>query len=215
MGPPGSGKGTQAKMLAGREGLTHLSTGDILREAIKSGSELGSKARDAVEGGELVSDDVLYGIVEARLRELGSDKCFILDGFPRNVRQAEFLESILPRLGIGIDAAVLLDVPRESLLRRLSGRRVCSRCGREYHLEFSPPKVDGICDLCGQGLYQREDDKPEKIERRLEMYDDATLPMVKFYRDRGLLVEIEAAGGMEDVLERILDSLGKDKQGRV
>jgi len=215
MGPPGSGKGTQAKMLAERAGLTHLSTGDILREAISSGSELGSKAQDAVEGGKLVSDDVLYDIVEARLRELGSDKCFILDGFPRNLRQAEFLEAILPSLGIGIDATVLLDVPRESLLRRLSGRRVCSRCGKEYHLEFSPPKVEGVCDVCGQELYQREDDKPDKIEKRLRMYDEATLPMVKFYRDRGLLVEIEAEGGMEDVLERILDSLGQGKQGRV
>ncbi len=215
MGPPGSGKGTQAKMLAERAGLTHLSTGDILREAISSGSELGSKARDAVEGGKLVSDDVLYDIVEARLKELESDNCFILDGFPRNLRQAEFLESILPRLGIGIDAAVLLDVPRESLLRRLSGRRVCSRCGKEYHLEFSPPKVEGICDVCGQGLYQREDDKPDKIEKRLKIYDEATFPMVNFYRDMGLLVEIEADGGMEDVLQRILDSLGKGKQGQV
>jgi len=214
MGPPGSGKGTQAKLLAGREHLTHLSTGDMLREAIRSGSELGLKARDAVEGGKLVSDDLLYDIIEARLRGLGSDKCFILDGFPRNLRQAEFLESTLPRMGIGIDAAILLDVPRGSLLKRLSGRRVCSHCGKEYHLEFSPPKVEGICDVCGNKLYQREDDRPEKIEERLKTYDEATLPMVEFYRNRGLLVEIEADGGIEVVLQRILDSVDKVKQVR-
>ena len=207
MGAPGSGKGTQAKILAGRAGLAHLSTGEILRGAIASGSELGLRAKDAVEQGRLVSDDVLYGIVEESLKEIGPEKGFVLDGFPRNVSQAEFLETVLPRLGIGIDAVVLLDVPEESLIRRLSGRRVCSQCSKEYHVEFSPPKVNGVCDLCGGELYQRDDDKPEKIARRLSIYSDVTLQMVEFYRDRSLLVKVDAEGSIEDVVQRVLDSI--------
>ncbi len=213
MGPPGSGKGTQAKMLAQREGLAHLSTGDMLRDAIKSGSELGLKAREAVEGGRLVSDALLHGIVEAKLRNLGHSRCFILDGFPRNLKQAEFLEGLLPRLGLEIDAAILLKVPREALLKRLSGRRVCSHCGKEYHVDYSPPAVEGVCDLCGHELYQREDDKPAKIEKRLQTYEEATLPLIGFYKDRGLLVEVEADGDMDEVLHRILDTVGKGEQG--
>ena len=208
MGPPGSGKGTQAKVLAEREGLAHLSTGDILRGAIASGSELGLKAKEAVEGGQLVSDDVLYGIVEEKLKELRSERGFVLDGFPRNVRQAEFLETILPDLGIGIDAAVLLDVPEESLINRLSGRRVCSRCAKGYHVEFSPPKVEGRCDRCGGELDQREDDESEKIAKRLRIYNDVTLQMVEFYKDRSLLIRVDGDGSIQDVVQRVLDSIG-------
>jgi len=214
MGPPGSGKGTQAKVLAEREGLAHLSTGDILRDAIASGSELGLKAKEAVEGGQLVSDDVLYGIVEKKLEEIGSERGFILDGFPRNVRQAEFLETILGKLGIGIDAAVLLNVPEESLIKRLSGRRVCSRCAKEYHVEFSRPKVEGRCDLCLGELYQREDDEPEKIARRLRIYNEVTLQMVEFYKNGSLLIEVDADGSVQDVVQRVLDSIGSRSEVR-
>ncbi len=208
MGPPGSGKGTQAKILAEREGLAHLSTGDILRGAMASGSELGPKVKEAVEAGQLVSDDVLYGVIEESLKKLGPKMGFILDGFPRNVRQAEFLEAILEKLGIGIDAAVLLDLPQESLIKRLSGRRVCSRCAKEYHIDFLPPKVEGKCDRCVGELYRREDDEPEKIATRLRIYNDVTLQMVDFYRDRSLLIRVDADGGIQDVVQRVLDSIG-------
>ncbi|MBN1592559.1 MAG: adenylate kinase [Candidatus Coatesbacteria bacterium] len=207
MGAPGSGKGTQAKILAQREGLVHLSTGDALRAAIASGSELGLKAKDAVEQGRLVSDEVLYGIVKNALENIGREKGFILDGFPRNLSQAEFLDGVLSELGMGIDAAVLLDVPETFLIKRLSERRICSQCSKEYHLEFSPPDLDGKCNDCGDELYQRDDDRPEKIARRLSIYSDVTLPMVDYYKGKGLLLSVDAVGEINDVAQRVLDSL--------
>lgn len=216
MGPPGSGKGTQAKILAKREDLAHLSTGDILRAAIASGSELGLRAKEAVEAGRLVSDEVLYGVVSDALSKLGSERGLILDGFPRSEGQVEFLETILPKLGIEIDAVVLLDVPEETLTKRLSGRRVCPSCAKEYHVEFSPPKIKGKCDHCGGKLRQREDDKPKKIAERLKIYNDVNVRLVRHYEDKSLLIRVAAEGSIEDVSKRVIVEVeSKVKQGRL
>ncbi|MCD6328617.1 adenylate kinase [bacterium] len=203
MGPPGAGKGTQAKLLAERKGIAHLSTGELLRGAIKSRSEIGQRAKDAVEQGLLVPDEVLYGIVEEQLRALGLDKGFILDGFPRNVSQAEFLDGLLTRMGVTLDGAVAMRIPSALLMERLSGRRVCEVCSKEYHTEFSPSARAGVCDACGGRLYQREDDSPESIAKRLEVYESETMPILDFYEAKKLLRDVVADGGIEEVRERI------------
>jgi len=207
IGPPGSGKGTQAKMLADEKGLMHISTGDMLREAIAEGTDAGLRAKAAVEQGHLVDDDLLFEIVRDQLGELGKEQGFILDGFPRNLAQARFLDELLRQMGIGIDAVLLMDVPDETVIRRLSGRRVCSQCGKEYHVEFSPPRTPGVCDLCGGALFQREDDRPEKVARRLEVYKEMTLPLREFYRRNDALITVDAEGDIQEVYGRICESL--------
>lgn len=196
LGPPGAGKGTQAALLAERLGLRHISTGEILREEVEHGTELGRKARAYMDRGELVPDELVIAMLRGRL---DSDSGFILDGFPRTVSQAEALEG-LARL----DRVLNIRLSEEEVVRRLSARRVCKGCGRNYNLISNPPKVAGRCDACGGELFQRDDDKPEVIRRRYQVYEAETAPLKDFYRKRGLLVEVEGARPIEAVFEEAL-----------
>jgi adenylate kinase len=203
MGAPGAGKGTQAKLLAARHGVAHVSTGDMLRQAADAGTPLGREARRYMEQGRLVPDDVMVALVEARLGEQDCASGFVLDGFPRTVRQAEALADHGQRL----DAAVMLMVPEDDLVRRLSGRRVCRRCGAMYHLLFSPPATPGRCDRCGGELFQRDDDAEQTIRQRMGVYARETAPVLEYYRTAGLLREVPGTGGQEEVFRRVEASL--------
>lgn len=211
LGPPGAGKGTQARRLADRYSIPQVATGDILREAMASGSELGRKAKSYYDRGELVPDEVMLEVVAGRLRQPDAARGFVLDGFPRTVPQAEGLERILAGLGRRLDAVLLFQVPREALVRRLSGRWVCRAQGHVFHEVYSPPKEPGRCDHDGSELYQREDDRPETVQRRLEVYERQTAPLVEYYRARGLLHPVDASGEPEEVerqVEAVLRQVG-------
>jgi adenylate kinase len=186
LGPPGAGKGTQAERITEDFNLPYIATGDILREAVKSGSDLGRKAKEYMDRGELVPDEVIIGVILEKVQAPEAADGFLLDGFPRTIAQAEALDEAFGRLDRSLTAAILLDVPDEEVIRRLSGRRV-SPAGRPYHVEFNPPKVPGKCDVDGSELIQREDDKPEVIRKRLEVYHRQTAPLVEYYEERGLL----------------------------
>jgi adenylate kinase len=186
LGPPGAGKGTQAERITEDFNLPYIATGDILREAVKSGTELGRKAKEYMDRGELVPDDVIIGVILQKVQAPEAADGFLLDGFPRTIAQAEALDQAFGELDRSLTAAILLDVPDEEVVRRLSGRRV-SPAGRPYHVEFNPPKVPGRCDVDGSELIQREDDKPEVIRKRLEVYHRQTSPLVEYYEERGLL----------------------------
>jgi len=203
LGPPGAGKGTQARLLMQRFGVPHISTGDILREAQHNGSRLGREAARYMAQGQLVPDDVVIGIVEKRVATPDCAAGFVLDGFPRTVRQAEALDSMLARQGGPLDAVIVIEVPREELVRRLAGRRVCRRCGAMFHAELDPPAQPGVCDRCGGELYQREDDREETIRRRLDISEREMGPLVNHYRDAGLLRETVGTGSREDVFARL------------
>lgn len=209
MGPPGVGKGTQAEAVTQRLGVPHISTGDMFRAAMNDGSELGEKVKSFVESGGLVPDDVTAALVERRLAADDCAKGFLLDGFPRTVPQAEALEEILSRIGQQLDAAMYLTAPEESIVRRLSGRRMCSNkaCGANYHLEYKPPSKDMVCDACGSDLYQRPDDSEETVRERLKVYRDQTEALVEWYRGRGLLREVDASGDIEVVRKATLAAL--------
>jgi adenylate kinase len=210
IGPPGSGKGTQAEALRDRLGLLHVSTGDALREAVRQDTELGRQASEIMRAGRLVPDEIVAGIVEERLaREDCRGERFLLDGFPRTERQAALLDGILQRLGAKLDRVLLLDVPEDELVGRLSARRSCGRCGAVFHLIASPPREEGRCDACGGPLEQRSDDRPEVIRERLAVYRRETVPLVELYRRRELLAELDGTGGPETVLERLLEALGE------
>jgi adenylate kinase len=203
LGPPGAGKGTQARRLAERYGVPSIATGDILREAMASGSELGRRAKAYYDRGELVPDEVMLEVVADRLRQPDTQRGFVLDGFPRTVPQAEGLDRVLERTGRRVEAAVLFQVPREALVRRLAGRWVCRAGGHVYHEVYSPPRVPGRCDVDGSELVQREDDRPETVERRLEVYARQTEPVVEYYRARGVLHTVDASGDPEEVGRRV------------
>jgi adenylate kinase len=190
-----------------RIGIPHISTGDLLRAAVAGRSELGLAARVYMERGELVPDTLVIHMIDQRLRENGTDPSFMLDGFPRNVPQADALEGMLVGQRIPLDHVVSLQVPREELVRRLSGRRTCRLCGTMYHVIFDQPRAAGVCDRCGGELFQRDDDREETIRARLEVYDRATAPLAAFYRTRGLLREIDGTGSAAQVLDRILAQL--------
>ncbi len=207
LGPPGSGKGTQAKMLVDKYGIPQISTGDILREAVKEGTPLGKEAKKYMDEGKLVPDEVVVGIVRERLKEPDCTKGFILDGFPRTIPQAEALDKTLREMGKGIDHVLSLEVDREELVRRLSGRRTCKRCGAMYHIIFDPPKKDGVCDRCGGELYQRDDDKEETIRERLRVYEEQTAPLIEYYRKKGLLRPIDGVGKIEEIFARIRETI--------
>ncbi len=200
IGPPGAGKGTVASMLHDEYGYVPLSTGDILRKAVKEGTELGVKAKDYMDRGELVPDDVIIGIVKEYMATNGSAKGFIFDGFPRTIAQAEALQEMTQ-----IDCVFLLDASEEAVVERLSGRRVCRKCGAIYHIKNHPPKVEGVCDICGGELYQRDDDKEETIRRRLRVYREQTAPLIDFYRKKGLLVEVNANRDAVENAQEIAD----------
>jgi len=203
LGPQGSGKGTVIGKIKDRFGVPHISTGDMFREALKHGTEFGKKAQEYMNRGELVPDDVTCGMVQERIARDDCVNGFMLDGFPRNLRQAEALSGITR-----IDTAVLIDVPEEVSLERLSGRRQCRECSTIFHLKFVPPKREGICDKCGGELYQRDDDKPEAIKERLAIYRSETMPIADYYEKAGVLVTVDGSGTPDDVVALVLGRLG-------
>ena len=207
LGPPGAGKGTQAARLEAAYDLPHISTGDIFRKAIKEETELGKKAKEYMDQGKLVPDEVTNGIVKERLAEPDCQTGFILDGFPRTVNQAEALSQILTDLDYSLDAAVNIKVSDEEVVNRLSGRRICSDCGATYHVDFKPPQEEGICDECGGELYQRDDDTPETIKERLEVYYDQTEAVVDYYEQQDLLLEIDGEQDLDEVFAAIKENL--------
>jgi len=204
LGPPGAGKGTQAQMIVERYHIPQISTGDILRKAVKEGTPLGKKAKAFMDQGQLVPDEVVIGIIDGRLRAPDCNPGFILDGFPRTIAQAEALQPILNKMGKSIDHVINVEVDTEELVRRLTGRRTCKNCGAMFHILFHPPKVEGICDRCGGTLYQREDDKEETIRIRLNEYQKQTAPLIQYYQLKNSLRSIQGVGGKEEIFERII-----------
>jgi adenylate kinase len=200
LGPPGAGKGTQAKLLSQRMGFLHLSTGDLLREAVKNQTPLGKKAKEYMDRGELVPDGLIVQLIEETMPKDGN---VILDGFPRTVNQALALEEMLKGKGEKISKVLFFDVPDEVIIDRLSGRRVCSKCGAVYHVKYNPPKVEGMCDLCGGSLVQRDDDREEVVKKRLEVYRKQTQPLIEFYQDRGIIYRLDAEKGVEELFEEV------------
>lgn len=209
MGPPGAGKGTQAKRLAARYGIAHLSTGDMLRAAIAGGTPAGLAAKAHVESGGLVPDEVVVRIVAERLADDDCAGGFLLDGFPRTIGQAEALERTLAEADWPLDAVVLIELDPETIVRRIADRRSCRECGAVYHLVYSPPRQEGVCDACGarDALIQREDDKPETMRRRLDVYRRQTEPLIAYYERAGLLRQADGTGTIEETFERVLAAL--------
>ena len=207
VGPPGAGKGTQAEFIAEHFGVPKVSTGDIFRANVSGGTELGRMAKKYMDAGDLVPDEVTNAMVRERLAEPDAQSGFLLDGFPRNVAQAGELDGILHELGAPLSVVLDLDVDFDEVVKRLSGRRVCKKCGHVWHVEFDPPRAVGVCDRCDGELYQRDDDQPETVRHRLEVYHVQTEPLIEFYRDAGKLVAIDAFGAVEDVTERAIAAL--------
>jgi len=207
MGPPGAGKGTQAQMLKQMFGIPHISTGDLLRQAVKEETPLGKQARAYMDKGELVPDELVTAMVAERLQHADCASGFLLDGFPRTITQADALAEELSRCEKRLDGVVSIMVPRVDLVERLSGRRVCRECGAMYHERFDPPKRAGVCDKCQGVLYQRSDDNAETVSARLLVYEGATAPLLSYYRDRALLYEVDGRGAPEEVCQRITTTL--------
>ena len=205
-GPPGAGKGTQASLLVNKYGAAHISTGDTLREAVANKTEVGMKAKSYMDKGELVPDEVVIAIAKEKLASVG-DKGFILDGFPRTIAQAEALDVALKDINKPLEAVVNLQVDEEELIRRLSGRRVCPGCGEPYHIDSKKSKVEGVCDSCGSALMHRADDQAEAIRNRLNVYSNQTSPVLGYYTSKGILKNIKAVGGIQDILDRISEAL--------
>ncbi len=208
LGPPGAGKGTQAKMLSKDLGLVHISTGDLLREAVKNQTPLGKKAKEYMDRGELVPDDLIIALIEEVMPEGGG---VILDGFPRTVAQAEALDSMLQRKGLKLDGVVLFDVPDDVVVERLSGRRICPSCGAVYHIKYNPPKNDKLCDRCSVKLVQREDDREEVVRRRLEVYRKQTAPLIEYYERKGILIRLDASKEIEEVYQELKRVLNEER----
>lgn len=209
LGPPGAGKGTQAKILSDFLGVPQISTGDILRSAVREQTPMGLRAKSYMDSGALVPDEVVVGIAEERLSDVDCEPGFILDGFPRTVAQAEALSEMLSRKGKGIQAVVSITVREDELLARIGGRRACQSCGKVYHIQNEPPREEGVCDKCNGTLYQRDDDKEETMRRRLEEYEKKTAPLVKYYTELGLLVEVAGVGSIEDIQRNIRKALSR------
>lgn len=190
LGPPGAGKGTIAKALMQHDGSVQISTGDILRSAIAEGTALGKQVEAAMAAGNLVTDELIMGIMEERLQQEDCQRGYLLDGFPRTIPQAEALKALLAKLGETLDCALELDMPRDVIIDRLTTRRTCTNCGEIYNVKSKPPRVEGICDVCGNDIVQRDDETEEAIENRLQVYTEQTAPLVAFYRDEGLLVSV-------------------------
>ncbi len=212
LGPPGSGKGTQAGMVSKRFGVPQISTGDILREAVEEKTDLGNRAREYMDAGELVPDDIVLSLVEERTARGDCAGGFILDGFPRTLVQAEGLEKILAGRGAALDAVVFIDVGADAIISRLSRRRVCLGCGATYSMDSDPPDKDGVCDRCGGRLEARGDDHPETVKTRLGVYRRDTLPLVEHYESEGLLRRVEGEGPVEEVFSAILRELDAEKR---
>ena len=208
LGPPGAGKGTQAKMMVDQYGIPQISTGDILRANLKAQTELGLEAKKYMDAGKLVPDEVVIGIIANRLKEDDCQKGYMLDGFPRTVAQAEALDKILAGAGSGIDHVISIDVPNDELMGRLTGRRTCRQCGQGYHVMFDPPKADAVCDKCGGELYQRDDDNEQTVGNRLKVYADQTQPLIDYYQGKGLLRPIDGLGEISEIYKRVTAVLG-------
>jgi adenylate kinase len=207
LGAPGVGKGTQADLIAAKFGRPKISTGDILREAVRNKTPMGVQAKACMDQGQLVPDSVVVGIVKDKLAEPVCAKGFLLDGFPRTVPQAEELAAMLKARGLQLDRVINVSVPREDIVRRLTGRRSCPKCQAVFHAEFTPPKRAGVCDRCGGELMQRSDDKRETVENRLAVYEQQTAPLIAYYRQRGLLSDIDGSGKVDQVQQRIAELL--------
>lgn len=209
LGAPGAGKGTQAKMIAEKCGIPHISTGDIFRANIKNGTELGAKAKEYMDKGLLVPDELVCDLVVDRIQQADCEKGYILDGFPRTIPQAEALENALNAIEQKLDYAIDIDVSDENIINRMSGRRACVGCGATYHVLFNPTKVEGKCDVCGESLILRDDDKPETVKKRLDVYHTQTQPLIDFYTERKVLVEVDGTQSMDKVFDDIMKILGE------
>jgi len=208
LGAPGAGKGTQAKKIADKYGIPHISTGDIFRANIKGGTELGMKAKSYMDQGQLVPDDVTIGMLLDRISEADCADGYVLDGFPRTIPQAESLTKALENRGEKMEYAIDVDVPDANIVSRMSGRRACLACGATYHIVTIPPKQEDICDGCGETLVQREDDKPETVQKRLTVYHDQTQPLIEYYKQAGILVMVDGTKDLNDVFADIVSVLG-------
>ena len=209
LGAPGAGKGTQAKKLAAAYSIPHISTGDIFRANIKEGTELGKKAKAYMDAGQLVPDELVCDLVVDRIQQDDCKNGYLLDGFPRTIPQAEALDAAVEKLGEKIDYAVNIDVPDDNIINRMSGRRACVGCGATYHIVFNPPKVEDVCDVCGKSLILRDDDKPETVKTRLDVYHAQTQPLIDYYAGRGVLVTVDGTQNMDKVFADIKDILDK------
>lgn len=209
LGAPGAGKGTQAKKIAEKYGIPHISTGDIFRANIKNGTELGKKAKTFMDQGLLVPDELVVDLVVDRVAQDDCTKGYVLDGFPRTIPQAEALDKALAVLGEKMEYAINVEVPDENIINRMSGRRACVDCGATYHLEYAPTKAEGICDNCGGSLILRDDDQPETVKKRLGVYHEQTQPLIEYYTKAGILVEVDGTIDINDVFKAIADVLGE------
>ena len=208
LGAPGAGKGTQAKMIAEKYSIPHISTGDIFRANIKNGTELGKKAKSFVDKGQKVPDELTLDLIMDRFKEDDCKNGYVLDGFPRTIPQAEALDEALKANGEKVDFAIDIDVPDENIVRRMGGRRACVNCGATYHIVYSPTKVEGKCDKCGEELIVRDDDKPETVLSRLEVYHNQTQPLIDYYNEQGILKSVDGTIDMKDVFNEIVKILG-------
>ena len=208
LGAPGAGKGTQAKRIADKWKVPHISTGDIFRANIKNGTELGMEAKKYMDKGALVPDELTVKILLDRVAAKDCENGYVLDGFPRTIPQAEVLDRALSEMGDSIDFAINVDVPDENIVKRMSGRRACVGCGATYHIEFNPTKAEGICDACGAQTVLRDDDKPETVQKRLTVYHDQTQPLIDYYKKQDILKSVDGTQPMEDVFNAIVGILG-------
>ncbi|GAA0123751.1 MAG: adenylate kinase [Clostridium argentinense] len=208
LGPPGAGKGTQAKSISNKYSIPHISTGDIFRKNISEKTPLGIEAKSYIDKGHLVPDELTINIVQDRLEKEDCKNGFLLDGYPRTVKQAEALKNFLQEKGDKLDTALLIEVPKEYIIDRMTGRRVCLSCGASYHVKFNPTKVDGKCDICGSVVIQRDDDCEETVNERLEIYDAQTQPLIDYYREQNLLSEVDGTQAINDVFKDICGILG-------
>ena len=207
LGAPGAGKGTQAKKLIEKYGIPQISTGDILRKAVADGTPLGKEAKGIMDKGELVPDKIVLGLVEERVKQADCKKGFILDGFPRNTAQAEALDKLLNDLQMPLDSALSVDVPKEDLMKRLTGRRTCKKCQQMYNVYYSPPKKDAVCDKCGGELFQRGDDKEDTIKKRLDVYDAQTAPLIDYYSKKGIRKSVMGTGSIDEIFNKVCNIL--------
>src|SRR4030042_1321023 len=203
LGAPGAGKGTQAKKLVDKYKIPQISTGDILRAAVAAGTPLGKEAKSYMDKGELVPDSVVIGLVKERIAQDDCKKGYILDGFPRNTAQAETLDKVLAEMGSPLDTALLVDVDKDVLMKRLTGRRTCKNCQQMYNVYFSAPQKEGVCDKCGGSLFQRDDDKEETIKKRLDVYDTQTAPLFDYYKERGILKSVKGTGSIDEIFKNV------------
>ena len=204
LGAPGAGKGTQAQMIADKYNIPHISTGDIFRANIKNGTELGKKAKEYMDQGQLVPDELTVQLLLDRVKNDDCKEGYVLDGFPRTIPQANVLDEELSKLGDHVDFSINVDVPDENIIHRMSGRRACLKCGATYHVDYIPPKKDGICDICGSDLVQRDDDKPETVKKRLEVYHDQTQPLIDYYDKKNILRTVDGTKDMKEVFSDIV-----------